>query len=308
MNDDNDWHDLIQRHLTGMASPEEAATLENALEANADLRSLYLDFANIDMALGASAEAAKALQEVQVLPSPDRGRSLGPVRRSLRPLTAAAAGILLGAFMTSVVWAYAVPKLPSVSRVKIPLVDPGFEATATPVPAVIPRALNRWNGDATHVISSGDSAVKPKQGRSMLKMEPVDSRPYSRIEQIVDVSHLVPTEDAAVEFSASFFCDGAVNQSRMLLVLRAFTAGADEISGSTEKLDDQVTSAARKPVLIPAGSTDWHTGKLRMDLPANTKTIVFSFAAVDLPEASAGSSRYIDDVEARIVMTQPSQR
>lgn len=269
------------------------------------LRAILPSLADADEA---SAQAATALQEAQVLPSPARKRDLNPVWLSLRPLTAAAVGILLGVLTTSVVWAYTVPKIPEVLRIKIPLVDPGFEQTTTPVPSVVPRTLNRWNGDPSHVVSSRDSAVAPKQGRSMMKLEPVDSRPYSLIEQIVDVSHLVPTEDAAVEFSASFFCDGAVDQSRMLLVLRAFTMGADEISGTTEKLDEQVSSGARKGVLIPAGSSDWHEGRLRMDLPANTKTIVFSIAAVDLPEASAGSSRYIDDLKATIVTAHPAQR
>jgi hypothetical protein len=89
--------------------------------------------------------------------------------------------------------------------------------------------------------------------------------------------------------------------------VRAFTIGSDEISGSTEKLDDQVTSEARKTVFIPSGSTDWHTGDLRMDLPPNTKTLVFAIAAIDLPKASKGSARYIDDVKARIVATHPAE-
>ena len=62
MNDDNDWHDLIQKHLAGMASSAEVTTLEKALETDSDLRSLYLDYANIDIALGSSAEAVKVLQ------------------------------------------------------------------------------------------------------------------------------------------------------------------------------------------------------------------------------------------------------
>ena len=302
MNDENDWHDLIQRHLAGMTSPEETTTLENALETDADLRRLYLDYANLDNALEAGAEAARALQEAQVLPpAPGRDRNLKPLWLSLRPLTAAAVGILLGVLTTSMVWAYAVPKIPKVSRVEIPLVDPGFEETISPVPAVTPRALNRWNGDASHTVSSGDSVVKPKQGRFMMEMQPVDERPYSRIEQIIDVSQLVPAEGGAIEFSASMACDGAVNQSKMILVLRAFNMASDEISGSTEKLDDQVTSGARKTVFIPPGSTDWHTGSIRMDLPANTRTLVFAVAAVDLPKASKGSSRYIDDIKATIV-------
>ena len=79
---------------------------------------------------------------------------------------------------------------------------------------------------------------------------------------------------------------------------------AEEISGSTEKLDDQVTSEARKGMVIPVGSSDWHEGSLRMDVPANTKTLVFSIVASDLPTASDSVFRYIDEVEATILTTE----
>ena len=293
--------DLFERYLTDELSAEEKTALAQRLDSDSEFQAAFVGYLEESQELRVMLSQSKG---EEIIDSPSFSMASSS-RRRFQPLGAAAAiGLLLGGVMTSAVWAFAVPKIPKVSRIPVPLVDPGFEQTTTPVPSVLPRTLNRWNGDPSHVVSSGDSAVTPKQGRSMLRMEPVDSRRYSRIEQIVDVSHLIPAKDAAVEFSASFSCDGAVNQGRMLLVLRAFTAGADEIRGSTGKLDDQVTSEARKRVLIPAGSTDWHAGSLRMDLPANTKTIVFSIAAVDLPEASAGSSRYVDDIKATIVVAE----
>jgi len=299
MNDDNDWHDLIQRHLTGTASPEEATTLEEVLKKDADLRGLYLNYANLDMALGARAEAAQELDGEQVVSVPKPR----PSWFSLRPLTSAAAGIVLGVLTTSVIWAYAVPSAPKVLRIKIPLENPGFEEAITPVPPVLPRSLNRWNGDDSNTVSSGDSSVKPKKGRFMMKMEPVEERRYSRIEQIVDVRHLVPAEGGVVKFNASISSDGAA-QSRTILVLRAFTMSPDEINGSTENLVDQVTSEARKAVIIPTGSTDWHRGTVRMDLPENTKTLVFSIAAVNPANASKGASRYVDEIKATIVVSR----
>jgi hypothetical protein len=306
MNKDNHWHDLIQKHLAGMATQEESTALERALETDSNLRSLYLDYANLDMALGSSAEAAKALQNAQVIPSSSRIKESKPVKRSLRPLTTAVAGVLIGVLSSSVVWAYAVSQAPELPRVPVPLVDSGFENLNSPVASVLPRTLNRWNGDASHVVSSGSSGVEPKEGKSMLQMLEVEHRKWSRIEQIVDVSHLVPDQGGAVEFSASALCDRALERSKMILVLRAFTMSGEEINGSTQELDDQVTSSARKAVFIPAGSTKWHTTNLRMDLPPNTKTLVFSIAAVNLPERSKGTARYIDDIKATIISQTPS--
>ncbi len=297
--------DLFERYLADELSAEEKTALAQRLDSDPEFQAAFVGYLEESQALRVMLSQSK---QEDIIESPSFSMASSP-RRRFQPLGAAAAiGLLLGGVMTSAVWAYAVPKVPKVSRIPVPLVDPGFEQTTTPVSAVVPRTLNRWNGDPSHVVTSGDSGVTPKQGRSMLKMEPVDSRRFSRIEQIVDVSHLVPDEDAAVEFSASFFCDGEVDRYKMLLVLRAFTMEAEEISGSTEKLDDQVTSEARKGVVIPVGSSDWHEGSLRMDLPANTKTLVFSIVAADLPEASAGVARYIDEVEATIVTAHPAQR
>lgn len=55
-----DWHDPIQRHLAGLSSAEETTELQNALKADARLRALFLDYANLDAALGALADAAES--------------------------------------------------------------------------------------------------------------------------------------------------------------------------------------------------------------------------------------------------------
>jgi hypothetical protein len=54
----NHWHEQMQRYASGQASAEEAAALQAALNEDAELRALYLDYMNLDVALGAAAEAA----------------------------------------------------------------------------------------------------------------------------------------------------------------------------------------------------------------------------------------------------------
>lgn len=81
-----DWHDPIQRHLAGLSSAEETAELQNALKADAKLRSLFLDYANLDAALGALADAAEFTPaDLKITPAP-HARWL-----AWRPLAAAAA-------------------------------------------------------------------------------------------------------------------------------------------------------------------------------------------------------------------------
>jgi len=52
------WHETIQQYVDGQSSAEEAAALRKALSEDAELRALYLDYMNLDVALGAMADAA----------------------------------------------------------------------------------------------------------------------------------------------------------------------------------------------------------------------------------------------------------
>ena len=52
------WHEQIQRYVNGQSSEGEAAALHEALNEDTELRTLYLDYVNLDAALGAMADAA----------------------------------------------------------------------------------------------------------------------------------------------------------------------------------------------------------------------------------------------------------
>ena len=49
------WHEAVQRYLDRQSSTEEAAALHEALNRDAELRTLYLDYMNLDAALGSAA-------------------------------------------------------------------------------------------------------------------------------------------------------------------------------------------------------------------------------------------------------------
>jgi anti-sigma factor RsiW len=52
------WHETTQRYVDGQSSAEEAAALLKGLNEDAELRALYLDYMNLDMALGSMADGA----------------------------------------------------------------------------------------------------------------------------------------------------------------------------------------------------------------------------------------------------------
>lgn len=60
----HDWHDLIQRYIAGRLLDNEALALQEALKSNKALRALYLDYTNLDVALGSHAESRAAVNKV----------------------------------------------------------------------------------------------------------------------------------------------------------------------------------------------------------------------------------------------------
>lgn len=105
----HDWHDLIQRCIAGKLPDDEARALQDALKSNKELRALYLDYTNLDVALESHVESRAAVNEV--LASPTHGERRRPSGwGSWLPLGAAAALMVLAAVM---VWTREkVPVLP----------------------------------------------------------------------------------------------------------------------------------------------------------------------------------------------------
>ena len=91
----NHWHEQIQRYVNGQASPAEAAALQTALNQDAELRALYLDYMNLDVALSAAAEMMtfneNSRTNVAAIPPP----TIWSLLHSWRWLGATAAGAAL---------------------------------------------------------------------------------------------------------------------------------------------------------------------------------------------------------------------
>ena len=87
-----DWHDLIQRHMAGFLDDDGAAALQDGLKTKPELRTLYLNYMNLDVALEARASSAETTRSL-LLAAPSTAASRVSRRWPGRPLTAAAAGI-----------------------------------------------------------------------------------------------------------------------------------------------------------------------------------------------------------------------
>jgi hypothetical protein len=145
----HDWHDLIQRYIAGTLLDNEVLALQDGLKSNKALRSLYLDYMNLDVALGSHAESRAAVNKVFT------SRMTGETSRasgwlSWRPLVAAAAVMVLAAVM---VW----------TREK---------ASAVPVATLLRMEDAVWAGEAPPEggrLSRGP--VRLRGGHAMLRLD-----------------------------------------------------------------------------------------------------------------------------------------
>ncbi len=135
-----------------------------------------------------------------------------PVRRWLarRPLTAAAAGLMIGLLGASLVFAYVAPSLGKATT----LLQESFESGPSPLVAGVPQEVGRWSGDFTEVVSEQEG-VKPETGKKMLrflradyegKVKPEGSY-ISEVYQLIDLrpyQREFADGGAVVQLSAAF--------------------------------------------------------------------------------------------------------
>jgi hypothetical protein len=171
MNTNDPRFELIRRCRDGESSADELAQLESYLCEDADFREAYVRYINLDVALGA---VAKTVPMPVTSITPSHARRTGWL--NWRPLTAAAAGLIIGLFSASVVFAFVTQRGAMEQRWPLTLANGGFESLdLTPQPDFVPVREDVWSGDFTS-LSEGEQGVSPCEGRRMLKFLRADNR------------------------------------------------------------------------------------------------------------------------------------
>lgn len=304
-----DWHDLIQRYTAGTLTDDESLALQNALKSDKDLRALYLDYMNLDVALGSHAESRMAVNEI--LTSPMAGEVSRSTRwLAWRPLTAAAAGIVFGIFCTSVVFAYVGPSLGSV----VTLLDDGFESGPAPLVTGVPMVPGVWSGDHMEVVGE-QQGVKPASGKTMLRLLRADyeGKTSSEPTAVADIYRLVDVRpwrqefadgSAVVQFSAGFnafaFTKGESYQCK--IYVQAFdeeTVTNGSLRVGKTRHDRELAIASTGRTMLDRNPATWQLAKGELLLPPETDFLMIHIAvkrAPQLPPTSIFAGHYLDDV------------
>jgi hypothetical protein len=299
------WHDLIQRYLSGTISDAEAQSLEEQLKSDPELRDWYLDALNLDSALEATAESA---QTALSLPVPLSQRALAPARPgsarwfSWRPLTAAAAGIVFGMLCTSMVFGFGVVR--SLEKV-VSLLQESFESGPAPLVTGMPQELNLWSGDYSEIVGTYE-AVKPAQGTKMARvlrsdfegktsskpskqgdlMRGIEVRPFLREANGGEVVMTLSALFNAAPFPEAERSDGAV----YLYALGQF--------GSTEEslLEDALAHSVGYCRSLDRDPATWQRASARLLLPPGTEMVLLKVSFSPVPASGASLSPLPDHV------------
>lgn len=152
-----EWHDLFSAALNGTATDGEKARLAEVLKDSASARQLWFLYHDNECGL------AELKQPRAVVAAPPR-----PAARtawfSWRPLTAAAAGIVIGLSGATLVFGYA----GSYAGRAIALLQEGFESPPAPLAVGMSVEPGFWSGDFSEVVGV-HRGVKPAGGMKMLR-------------------------------------------------------------------------------------------------------------------------------------------
>ena len=296
------WHDLIQRYISGTITEAETEALEQQLKTDPALRDWYLDALNLDSALEAAAESA---QTALSLPVPLSQRALTPAGatstrwQGWRPLTAGAAGLVIGVFSASLVYGMrAVPDV--VKHERVTIAEGSFEGLSGAVAEGFPQSTGAWAADHAEVVPGPDS------GR-VLRLLPDDERPYSRLVQIVDVSALHGGSDHELELAASFRTSDPAHGSRYKLRLFGFAESADEVPTFPLETEESGIVTLSQVLEVSSGNPGWQRFAIKMPLPPGVKSVVLWLGASTRPQPGPKVAHFVDDVSLTLNVRNPSQ-
>ena len=302
-----DWHRLFNAALNGTLTDAERPQLAALLKSSPEARQLWFLYHDNECGLSELKIATAVTATRHVLPSP--GDVSAPRKTSpwlqWRAVTAAAAGLAIGLFGASVVYGIAAHR-GAEKRTPLPVFAPGFEDVQMPLDAGFPAGAGRWSGDAAQVVAA-ENGVQAKQGRFMLRMEPVAKSP-SRIFQVLDLRTLPPNaggESREIEISAAFATGVAESSVRYMIRAFAVTEAPEDLDAAWFDRRDESIASAAKGLDAPPGATGWQTLDVNIHVPRAARGLVLFFGVRTPDRAARTVPHYLDDVRVSLVASGP---
>ena len=303
MNKSSEHEDLIDRYLTGMADEVDVGQLEALLKTDKELRQTFLAASRIDSHLREQAEQPSLGKEEISRPLKRRFAWINP---------GAAAGLLIGLFSASVVWAYVVPRGGEITRTSQKIVTEDFEDPDMKLKSHLPDAANQWFGRVVSV--SPEGGVLAVQGSRVGKLSPVPGNRSESVRYVVDLDDYQERARGHVQslqvrafFSAPF----TKQEPKFRVELAAFSEAPGDVRQAWKEereFGERVLQEVARNHLPKSDELgDWHEVSASLEVPEGARSVVISLGVFRLDPDKPVSDFYLDAIEVQLVDTfEPS--
>ena len=296
---------LINACLDGRLSEAEADRLSQWIEESSEARQRYWQLASVHGMIeqsmqSASLKAATGEEFVTPMKTVERFR--------WSRISSTAAGILIGIFGASMVWAYAVPRVDPAQRESREIVIESFEDPEMKLPGRFPIIANQWSG-AVHSVPGNDD-VPAVVGTCVGQFKAPTKAKFTSARYLIDLDeHPKPGDEhvRSVEVEASFFTSNPQLSSVFQIRLGAFSqepGAVRPIWNDHELLLDTVLQhVGRNHVTKPGEQAGWHKLRATIEIPPGTRSVVISLGAGNEVPGATTYDHYVDGVRVHLVDT-----
>lgn len=314
------WRELIDRHLLGDLSTAESHELEAALAAHREARKDFRLRCSVDAALRKEAAALVEHTAPEAV-APSQQAKFAPGRfpwLSWRPLAAAAAGLVIGLFCTSVVLGFMAPQAES-----IPLLNDGFEMPSSSVVGRVLLEPGIWRGDHAEIVRE-ENGVRPANNSKMLRFlrAGYEGKPKVAGNHLADVYRLIDVRpfqrqfadgSAVVKVSASFNATPFPEHERFGCAVSVYALDAESVPKSPSyvgtALESDANAMARSRLTkLDRDPASWQHLSTEIRLPADTEYVVVRLHITQSFDSAGGATftgSYADDVHVTLVSLPP---
>ncbi len=326
----DEWHRLFSAALNDTMTEAEKTQLATALKTSAEARQLWFLYQDNECGLGELKPRGGAGLVAPSTVAPRRSAWI-----QWRPLTAAAAGLVIGLFSASMVWGYVVPY----AGRAVTLLQDSFESGPPPLVTGVPVEAGRWSGDYSEVVGEF-RGVKPASGAKMLRFLRADyeGKP-GRDGYIADVFRIIDLRgaelgvdrgDACVSVEARFralpYKNGAgrVRCNVTVYALDALPEPGERhqfylkpkdglpADGDDQKTGATILATATRAEVFSTASDTWQAARTELRVPPDTRFFMVHLHEwlIDSrgprePQPVKFEGLFVDDVRATLTHQPP---
>lgn len=299
----SDLDDLLNKYLDGNLSEEDARALSTQIEESPEVRKRYWELASIHGMIEQSMQSAS-------LQATTGRESAEPVRRArasgLSRIKTGIAGLAIGVFSASVVWAFNLPQDKKSEQEVREIVTESFEESDTGFKGRFPSEAGKWFGEISSVLAKDE--ISPASGVRVAQFIDNPKAKFTYARYLIDLDEYAKpgqNQSRSVRVEASFFASNPDESSVFQIRLAAFSQEPQEVRpiwNNQEVLFDQVLQhVGRNHITKPGQDSEWHKLGASIEIPPGTRSVVISLGAGMVDSSDDKSNHYLDDVRVSLV-------